>query len=91
MTNYLEFPKIDAMRKKCDPNEWYWFSRDITTAGQKAFSAIKKDAIHDHLEYFNGNNHLYEIFPPEQPVFPYFDLEMEIENYDGLLVKFQDH
>jgi hypothetical protein len=90
MSNYLEFPKIDAMRKKCDPNDWYWFSRDITNVGQKAFTAIKKDSISEYLDYFNVNNYLYEILPPEQPVCPYFDLEIEIENYDGLLVKFQD-
>jgi len=87
---YFEFPKIDALRKKCNAEEWYWFARDVTESGHKAFCAIRQDALEERKEMFDTNQHLYEVLPADQPIRPYFDLEIETDNYDGLLEKFID-
>ena len=53
----------------------------------KDFTSIlyeKIDYLCHHLE--NNNIHMYEILPPDQPVKPYFDIE--IEDYNKITNKF---
>lgn len=86
---YREYSKLDEMRKKCPPEKWCWFSYDTTNTGAKAFFAIEKEALPKYKETFLQNKHIYEIIPAEQPLRPYFDLEMDdVDNHAGKLELF---
>ena len=87
--SYLEFPTLEKLRQKCDPDAWFWFAYDITNDGSKAFFAFKQNEIEKYKSLFEVNRNCYEIIPSEQPVRPYFDLEMEdVTNFDELLKMF---
>jgi hypothetical protein len=90
--NYIEIDKLTKLKEKCPPDEWYWFSYDITeTGGHKAFIGIRQESIHEYEDSFKINKNLYEILPSEQTIHPYFDLEMEgVTNHQYLLKKFLD-
>jgi len=88
---YKEFSKIADMRAKCPADDYYWFSRDVNQSGQKTFFAIHIDHILDFEDMFSKNNHIYEILPPDQPIRPYFDLEMcDTDDYEHKLQLFKD-
>lgn len=85
MTNYRKFENIEKMRVECDPEVWLWFSKDITDGGHKSFFSIKKQNFNDFSIMFDNNQHIYEILPNE-PIFPYFDCEMEgVDNFEEKL------
>ena len=87
--SFLEFTTIEKLRQKCDADAWFWFAYDITTSGNKAFLAIKKQDIETYASMFDINRHYYEILPTDQTVRPYFDLEMEnVDNFEELLQGF---
>jgi len=87
--SYLEFPTLEKLRQKCDPDAWFWFAYDTTNDGSKAFFAFKQNEIEKYKSLFEVNRNCYEIIPSEQPVRPYFDLEMEdVTNFDELLKMF---
>ena len=75
MTNFFEFPKLDLLKETCPAAEWYWFAKDLNVG--KSYFAVRMTAIDEFACLFEENNHLYEVIPPEQPVRPYFDLEID--------------
>ena len=87
MTNFFEFAKLDALKETCPAGEWYWFAKDLNVG--KSYFAVRMTAIDEFACLFEQNNNLYEILPPNKPVRPYFDLEIDdVDDHNGRLYFF---
>ena len=66
-----------------------YMTRDLKeNSGMKEFSSIRIDEIDKVVRILNKDNYnLYEALPPNQPVKPYFDLEMEYKGLTDRLIE----
>ena len=52
-------------------------ARDRDETGKKTYHYVPVDAVDKLCELLTTNTHLYQLIPPDVPVKPFFDLEME--------------
>ena len=90
-----QFDKIDKMLKKCNPDEYLWFACDYGVGSAcKYYFSIPKNEFYQFQKLFTMNQSIYEVLPADEPIRPYFDLEMydeyTPEDRETLVNKFCD-
>lgn len=88
---FIEKPLLQLLIENCPADQYYWFSQDKDKDGKKKYFAIQQDKIQEYATMFDVNKHISEILPPDTPIHPYFDLEIEgTTNHQELLQLFLD-
>jgi hypothetical protein len=75
------FPSRKQVEANTNINECLLFSKDKSIKGNKYFGKVAITEISKFILLLKENNHIYEILPPNYPVKPYFDLEIEKEDF----------
>ena len=82
---WTTYPTIAKAFENTDANETIYVAYDLKeTDAKKAYIRLAVHKIKQLVSEISNNNHsMYEILPPDVPVKPYFDLEIEHVDEQG--------